>query len=105
MLLEAGGFLPSSTGARVRVSAGQLIVTDGPFAETKELIGGFAVLRANSRDEAIEQGKVFMKLHADILGPSYEGELKVRQLADLETGADCVPQTEAAAIQSRACRS
>jgi hypothetical protein len=102
VLLEVGGLLPSSTGARVRVSGGQLSVTDGPFAETKELIGGFAILRADSRAKAIEQGKAFMQLHADILGPSYEGELEVRQLANLETGGDCVPQTEDAAIQSPA---
>lgn len=43
---------------------------------------GYAILRAHSKEEAIELGKGFMKLHADILGSSYEGELEVRQLAD-----------------------
>jgi hypothetical protein len=81
-LLDTGGLLPSSAGARVRVGGGKLTVTDGPFTETKELIGGYAVLRTESKEEAIELGKQFMKLHADILGPSYEGELEIRQLAD-----------------------
>jgi hypothetical protein len=82
-LLETGGLLPSSTGARVRVSGGKLTVMDGPFPETKELIGGYAILQAQSRTEAIELGKKFMRLHAEVLGSSYEGELEIRQLADL----------------------
>src|SRR6476619_4713622 len=43
VMVETGGLLPSAMGARVRLSAGKLVVTDGPFAETKELIGGYAV--------------------------------------------------------------
>jgi hypothetical protein len=82
LLLDTGGLLPSSAGARVRLSGGKLTVIDGPFTEAKELIGGYAILRADSKEEAIELGKRFMKLHADILGSSYEGELEVRQLAD-----------------------
>ena len=81
-LLETGGLLPSSEGARVRVAKGKLTVTDGPFAETKELVGGYAIFQLASKEEAIELGKGFMKVHGDILGPSYEGELEIRQLAD-----------------------
>jgi hypothetical protein len=84
-LLDTGGLLPSSAGARVRVGGGKLTVTDGPFTEAKELIGGYAVLRTEWKQEAIELGKQFMKLHADILGPSYDGELEIRQLADFAT--------------------
>ena len=86
VLLGTGGLMPSARGARVRISAGQLGVTDGPFAETKELVGGYAIVQVKSRDEAIELGKQFMALHARILGPSYEGECEVRQLFD---GPDC----------------
>jgi hypothetical protein len=89
VLLDAGGLVPSSKGARIRVAGGSLTVSDGPFAETKELIGGYAVLRADSRADAIELGKAFMKLHADILGPAYVGVLEIRQLADLDTNAEC----------------
>jgi hypothetical protein len=97
VVLETGGLLPSSAGARVRVSNGRLSVTDGPFLEVKELIGGYAILRASSRAEAIEHGKRFMQLHADTLGPSYEGELEIRQLADYGPEAEPV-----AAAQQRA---
>jgi len=85
-VLETGGLLPSARGARIRVGGGKLTVTDGPFPETKELIGGFAIIQANSKQEAIEQGSHFMQVHADVLGPSYEGELEVRQMYD---SADC----------------
>jgi hypothetical protein len=82
VLLETGGLLPSSRGARVRAAGGKLTVTDGPFIESKELIGGYAILQASSKEEAIELGKVFMKIHVDVLGPSYEGELEIRQMFD-----------------------
>lgn len=82
VLLESGGLLPSSAGARVKVAGGKLSVTDGPFTETKELIGGYAIIQAGSRAEAIAHGRRFMGLHAEVLGPGYEGELEIRQLAD-----------------------
>ena len=87
-LLESGGLLPSSKGARVRASGGKLSVTDGPFAETKEVVGGYAILEAKSRDEAVELGKQFMKVHVTILGPSYDGECEIRQMYD---PSDCAP--------------
>ena len=83
-LLEAGGLLPSAQGARVRVADGELMVIDGPFPEINQLIGGYAIVRANSRQEALELGKRFMRVHAEVLGPSYEGELEIRQLAELQ---------------------
>lgn len=82
-LVDMGGLLPSSAGARIRVGGGAVTVTDGPFSEAKELVGGYAILRAESKAEAIELGKRFMGLHSQVLGPSYEGELEVRQLAEL----------------------
>lgn len=82
VLLETGGLLPSSKGARVRVAGGKLTVTDGPFAEAKELVGGYAILQAKSKEEAIELAKRFMGVHGEVLGPSYEGECEVRQLFD-----------------------
>jgi hypothetical protein len=82
VLLEAGGLMPSAYGALVRVAGGKVTVVDGPFAEAKELIGGYAILRADSKQEAIEMGRGFMQLHADVLGPSFTGELEVRQLSE-----------------------
>ena len=88
VLLQSGGLLPSAKGARVRVSRGKMTVTDGPFAETKELIGGFAILEAASKEEAIRLGKEFMQLHVDVLGQSYEGTLEVRPMFD-SANPDC----------------
>jgi hypothetical protein len=86
VLLETGGLLPSTRGARVRASGGKLSVTDGPFTETKELVGGYAIVQAQSRDEAVELGKQFMEVHVTVLGSSYDGECEVRQLFD---AGDC----------------
>jgi hypothetical protein len=72
-LLAVEGCLPSATGARVRQSNRKLTVTDGPFAETKELICGLAILQANSKDHAIELVKQF-------LGVAGDGECELRQL-------------------------
>jgi hypothetical protein len=82
VLLTAEGLVPTVKGARVHVENGEIRVTDGPFTESKEIIGGWAIVRAASKDEAIEIGKEFMKIHADVLGPSYVGQLEIRQLVD-----------------------
>ena len=82
ILLGTGGLLPSSRGARIRAAHGRLSVTDGPFAESKELIGGYAILEAASRERAIELGQQFMQIHVDTLGSAYRGELEIRQLHD-----------------------
>jgi hypothetical protein len=82
VLLDTGGLLPASKGARIRATGGKLVVTDGPFIESKEVVGGYAIIRAKSKEEAVEMGRDFMKLHLDILGAAYEGELEVRQMFD-----------------------
>lgn len=73
VLLSTEGLQASSKGALVRLSEGKLTVTDGPFSETKELIGGYAILRVNSKEEAIELAKTFLKIAGD-------GETEIRQL-------------------------
>ena len=72
-LLATEGCLPSALGARVRSTNGKLSVTDGPFTESKELVGGFAILRANSKEEAIQLAKDFLQ----VVG---EGECELRQI-------------------------
>lgn len=72
-LVTTEGCLPSKLGARVRQSDGKVTVTDGPFTEAKEVIGGFAIIKANSREEAIELTKGFLKVAGD-------GESEIRQL-------------------------
>jgi hypothetical protein len=72
-LLGTEGCLPSALGARVRRSGGKLTVTDGPFTEAKEVVGGFAMLQANSKLEAIELTKQFLQVAGD-------GECEIRQI-------------------------
>jgi hypothetical protein len=86
ILLDTGGLMPTSKGARILASGGNLDVIDGPFAEAKEVIGGFAVLKAESKEEAIRLGRIFMQIHIDTLGPGYEGELEIRQMHDTSPG-------------------
>jgi len=78
-LVQMGGLMPSFMGARVRLSKDQLTVKDGPFAETKEMIGGFAVYEVKSKEEAIEATKRFLDLHRQHW-PGWEGEVEIRQL-------------------------
>jgi hypothetical protein len=80
-LVEMGGLLPTARGTRVRLTKGQLTVTDGPFTEAKEVVGGYAVHELRSREEAIEAAVRFMELHKQHW-PGWEGETEVRQLYD-----------------------
>ena len=82
ILIDQGGLLPSVAGTRITANGGGLSIADGPFAETKEVIGGYAILKADSKAEAVELGRQFMQLHTDILGRSYEGQLEIRQMFD-----------------------
>jgi len=60
-----GGLLPSTQGHKVTMTGGRISVTDGPFTETKEVIGGFAILNYDSHEAAIEGAKHVLKIHAD----------------------------------------
>lgn len=82
VMVGAGGLLPTSQATRINVSKGKTSVIDGPFAETKELVGGYAIFNLSSKEEAVRMGRDFMQVHADILGPSYEGQLEIRPMFD-----------------------
>ena len=64
-LIRTAGLRPTSEGKRVRWTRGALSTTEGPFTETKEVIGGFAILEAKSMDEAIALTKRFLAIHGD----------------------------------------
>jgi hypothetical protein len=78
-LVDTGGLLPSKDGLRVRLSNNKLSVIDGPFAETKEVIGGWAILEADSKAQATEFACAFMELHR-AHWPDFEGECEVRAM-------------------------
>jgi hypothetical protein len=85
-LVATEGCLPSALGARVRLSDGKLTVTDGPFTEAKEVVGGFAILQARSKAEAIELTREFLNVAGD-------GECEIRQIFEA-TGdpSNCVTE-------------
>ena len=78
-LIQTGGLGPSAKGIHFRVSKGKLTVKDGPFSEAKEVVGGYAVLAAKTRDEAVESARIFMELHTRHW-PGWEGECEVREV-------------------------
>jgi hypothetical protein len=80
-MLEQGGLLPSAAGALVRVVNGKVSVLDGPFAEAKEVIGGYAMFQLRSKEEAIEMGRRFMEVHAEHW-PGVTAVCEIRQVAD-----------------------
>ena len=89
-LLSTEGCLPSALGARVRRSGGRISVTDGPFTEAKELVGGFALLQADSKEQAIELARQFLNVAGD-------GECELRQLYE-QYSPDQAPCYEAEAV-------
>jgi hypothetical protein len=80
VLLDLSGLQPTSRSARVRFSGGKTQVIDGPFAETKEVIGGYWLIKADSLDEAVEWAKRAPAPH----GPDKDSEIEVRPLFELE---------------------
>ena len=86
VLVRTAGLRPSREGTRVRQRHGQQSIVDGPFTETKEVIGGFAILEAKSKDEAIELTKRFLRVHGD----EWDIECELRQLDGAEVGCDVV---------------
>ncbi len=78
-LVDTGGLLPSKDGFRIRLSAGKLTVTDGPFSESKEVIGGWAILKADSKEEILRLATDFMELHRKHW-PGIELESEVRPM-------------------------
>jgi hypothetical protein len=75
-LLATEGCLPTALGARVRSSQGKVTVVDGPFTEAKEVVGGFALLEAKSKEEAVQLAKDFLQVAGD-------GECELRQLYEM----------------------
>ncbi|HEV2397809.1 MAG TPA: YciI family protein [Candidatus Sulfotelmatobacter sp.] len=89
-LIATEGCLPTALGAKVRRDGSRLNVTDGPFTEAKEVVGGFAILKANSKAEAIQLAKDFLKVAG-------EGECEIRQIYEPNSGEQsCVKPGEVA---------
>jgi len=84
-LVSTAGLRPTSEGVRVKLHrGGRLTAVDGPFTETKEVIGGYAILEAQSKAEAVELTRRFLKVH----GAEWDVECEVRQLDGPEFGCN-----------------
>ncbi len=79
IMIGSGGLKSTASGARVRLSGGKVTVTDGPFTEAKEIVGGYAQFELKSKEEAVESAVRFMELHKKYW-PGWEGETEVREM-------------------------
>jgi hypothetical protein len=82
VLKGTAGLKGTAEGLRVRSSGGKLRVTDGPFTEAKEVVGGYARVEVKSKEEALDVARRFMELHR-LHWPAFEGECDVRPLEDM----------------------
>ena len=93
-MIDNGGLTPLQQGARVSVADGKLRVTDGPFVEAKEVIGGYAIFELRDKEEAVAAAVEFMQLHKEHM-PGWEGTCEVR--AFVPPGAEMGCQVDAKA--------
>jgi hypothetical protein len=82
VLKDTAGLKPTAEGFRIRSSGNRLKVTDGPFTEAKEVVGGFALVEVASKEEAMKVAREFMELHR-VHWPDFECECEVRPLEDM----------------------
>jgi hypothetical protein len=86
-IVETNGLKSSHKGKKVRLRGGQLQVIDGPFTESKEIVGGYAIVEAKSDQEALDLATQFMELHR-IHWPEFEGESELRPIETGEPGSE-----------------
>ncbi len=86
VMVGGGGLMPTVLGGRVNLAGGKIIVTDGPFAEIKEVVAGFAIVDVKSKAEAVRISKEFLQIHADVMGPDFEMDTELRQMFDVPPG-------------------
>jgi hypothetical protein len=82
-MVASGGLAPIAASTRISLSQGKIIAIDGPFAETREVVGGYAVMDFKSKQEAVEGVLRFMELHQKHW-PGWEGETEIRQILSPE---------------------
>lgn len=80
VLLDTAGLRPAEEATRIRLSHGKQTVTDGPFTESKEIIGGYCLLQTRTKEEAVEWASRFLSIH----GPQWEIEVEIRGVVEPE---------------------
>ncbi len=84
-LIDAGGLYPLSQSTEVRLAAGKVTTTDGPFAEAKEVVGGYSIMEARSHAEMVEGARRVIELHKQHW-PGWEGSVEVRRISGPDDG-------------------
>ena len=84
-MVDAGGLYPTAQSTEIRLSAGHVTTTDGPFAEAKEVVGGYAIVDARSEEEAVAGARRVIELHQEHW-PSWEGSVEVRRISGPDEG-------------------
>ena len=84
-IIDAGGLYPTAQSVEIRLTAGEVTTTDGPFAEAKEVVGGYSILEARSEEEAVAGARRVIEIHREFW-PGWEGSVEVRRIATPEEG-------------------
>jgi hypothetical protein len=79
-MVSAAGLQPTSKGARLRLDGGKIVRIDGPFAETKEVVGGFFILEAKNKSAVVAMTRRFLEVHRKILGKDFQLECELREV-------------------------
>jgi hypothetical protein len=89
VLLDAGGLYGAADAVEFRVAGGSLTVTDGPYAEAKEVIGGWAIIKVDSEEQARAEGQTMADLH-QVNWPEWEGAIELRRIAEADEAPEGV---------------
>lgn len=84
-MLDAGGLYGTADSSEIRLANGSIVTTDGPYAEAKEVVGGYAIIEARSHEEAVQDARRVVELHLEYW-PGWEGSVEVRRIAGPEEG-------------------
>jgi hypothetical protein len=86
LMIDAGGLYPTSQSTEIRLTGGSITTTDGPYAEAKEVVGGYSIIDVRSEEEAVASARRVLELHQEHW-PSWEGSVEVRRIAGPEDGS------------------
>ncbi len=84
-MIDAGGLAPTAQSTQIELRAGDVITTNGPWAEAKEVAGGYAIVEARSHEEAVEGGRRVIEIHKEH-GPGWEGSVEIREIHGAQEG-------------------
>ncbi|MDX6325041.1 MAG: hypothetical protein QOK15_1395 [Nocardioidaceae bacterium] len=84
-MIDAGGLYPTAQSTELKLRAGRITTSDGPYAEAKEVVGGYAITEARNEEEALEGARRVIEIHQQFW-PGWEGSVEVRRISEPEEG-------------------